>query len=198
MMIAGAICWSTGGLLVRQLSIHSAWEIVFWRSLFMAAFVAIVLTVMHVRRGLCALLHLGFDEFKRPARIRFGHKIGNQDALVPCRHRNGWRPLEGFEVQLLSHDSSLWPLDRLTGMRTAVVRVGVDRAGELAREQLRDGMTRLRELARSRHFEMRMQGGHVLPLLDEHEGVLLLAVLVEAIAEAAGFLTRGGGDRLAS
>jgi drug/metabolite transporter (DMT)-like permease len=49
MMIAGAICWSTGGLLVRQLSIHSAWEIVFWRSLFMAAFVAIVLAVMHGR-----------------------------------------------------------------------------------------------------------------------------------------------------
>ena len=39
MMIA-AVCWSTGGLLVRQLSITNAWEIVFWRSLFMALFVA--------------------------------------------------------------------------------------------------------------------------------------------------------------
>jgi drug/metabolite transporter (DMT)-like permease len=47
MMITGAICWSTGGLLVRALSITSAWEIVFWRSLFMSAFVALVLTVMH-------------------------------------------------------------------------------------------------------------------------------------------------------
>jgi drug/metabolite transporter (DMT)-like permease len=49
MMIAAAICWSTGGLLVRQLSIGSAWEIVFWRSLFMAAFVALVLVAMHGR-----------------------------------------------------------------------------------------------------------------------------------------------------
>src|SRR4030095_11608596 len=49
MMIAGAICWSTGGLLVRALSISNAWEIVFWRSLFMSAFVALVLTVMHAR-----------------------------------------------------------------------------------------------------------------------------------------------------
>jgi len=49
MMIAAAVCWSTGGLLVRQLSIGSAWEIVFWRSLFMAAFVALVLVVMHGR-----------------------------------------------------------------------------------------------------------------------------------------------------
>ncbi len=49
MMIAGAACWSTGGLLVRSLSITNAWEIVFWRSLFMSAFVALVLTVLHGR-----------------------------------------------------------------------------------------------------------------------------------------------------
>jgi drug/metabolite transporter (DMT)-like permease len=48
-MIVAAICWSTGGILVRQLSIVNAWEIVFWRSLFMAAFVAGVLLVMHGR-----------------------------------------------------------------------------------------------------------------------------------------------------
>lgn len=49
MMIAAAVCWSTGGLLVRKLSITNAWEIVFWRSLFMAAFVAVVLAAMHGR-----------------------------------------------------------------------------------------------------------------------------------------------------
>ncbi|MFO1311964.1 MAG: DMT family transporter [Burkholderiales bacterium] len=49
MMIAGAICWSTGGLLVRALSITNAWEIVFWRSFFMSAFVAGVLLVLHGR-----------------------------------------------------------------------------------------------------------------------------------------------------
>ena len=49
-MIVAATCWSSGGLLVRQLSIGDAWEIVFWRSLFMALFVAGVLLVMHGRR----------------------------------------------------------------------------------------------------------------------------------------------------
>jgi drug/metabolite transporter (DMT)-like permease len=48
-MIVAAICWSSGGLLVRQLSIANAWEIVFWRSLFMALFVGGVLLVIHGR-----------------------------------------------------------------------------------------------------------------------------------------------------
>ena len=50
MMIVAAICWSSGGILVRQLSITNAWEIVFWRSVFMALFVTGVLVVMHGRR----------------------------------------------------------------------------------------------------------------------------------------------------
>jgi len=48
-MIVAAICWSSGGFLVRQLAIVDPWEIVFWRSLFMALFVAGVLLVMHGR-----------------------------------------------------------------------------------------------------------------------------------------------------
>ena len=48
-MIVAATCWSTGGVLVRQLSITNPWEIVFWRSLFMTLFVAGVLLVMHGR-----------------------------------------------------------------------------------------------------------------------------------------------------
>jgi len=48
-MIVAAVCWSTGGLLVRQLSITNAYEIVFWRSLFMTMFVAAVLVMMHGR-----------------------------------------------------------------------------------------------------------------------------------------------------
>jgi len=48
-MTVAAVCWSSGGFLVRQLSITDAWEIVFWRSLFMALFVAGVLTVIHGR-----------------------------------------------------------------------------------------------------------------------------------------------------
>lgn len=58
-MIVAAICWSSGGLLVRALSIANAWEIVFWRSLFMAAFVAGVLFVMHGRRMPQALAAVG-------------------------------------------------------------------------------------------------------------------------------------------
>ncbi len=53
MMVVAAICWSMGGLLVRTLSITNAWEIVFWRSLFMTFFVAGVLVVMH-RHGVAA------------------------------------------------------------------------------------------------------------------------------------------------
>jgi drug/metabolite transporter (DMT)-like permease len=49
-MIIAATCWSSGGYLVRQLSITGAWEIVFWRSLFMSLFVAGVLVIMHGRR----------------------------------------------------------------------------------------------------------------------------------------------------
>src|SRR5438093_2603299 len=49
-MIVAAACWSSGGILVRELSITSAWEIVYWRSLFMALFVAATLLVLHGRR----------------------------------------------------------------------------------------------------------------------------------------------------
>jgi drug/metabolite transporter (DMT)-like permease len=48
-MLVAATCWSSGGYLVRQLSIANAWEIVFWRSLFMALFVAGVLLAIHGR-----------------------------------------------------------------------------------------------------------------------------------------------------
>lgn len=59
-MLVGAVCWSTGGILVRQLSIANAWEIVFWRSLFMALFVAGVLGVMHGRRMPRAVVAAGW------------------------------------------------------------------------------------------------------------------------------------------
>jgi drug/metabolite transporter (DMT)-like permease len=48
-MVVAATCWSSGGFLVRQLSITNAWEIVFWRSLFMALFVVGVLVALHGR-----------------------------------------------------------------------------------------------------------------------------------------------------
>ncbi len=47
MMVVAATCWSSGGFLVRQVSIHNAWEIVFWRSLAMAIFVGLTLATLH-------------------------------------------------------------------------------------------------------------------------------------------------------
>lgn len=59
MMATAAICWSSGGILVRQVSLHNPWEIVFWRSLAMAVFVAITLVVMHGRSATAAVRAVG-------------------------------------------------------------------------------------------------------------------------------------------
>ncbi len=59
-MVVAPVFWSSGGLLVRLLSIRDAWEIVFWRSVFMAAFVAGTLAVMHRRRTLSAVRAVGW------------------------------------------------------------------------------------------------------------------------------------------
>lgn len=59
-MLIAAVCWSTGGLFVRLLSIRDAWEIVFWRSLFMALFVAVALVAMHRGRMPRAVVAVGW------------------------------------------------------------------------------------------------------------------------------------------
>jgi drug/metabolite transporter (DMT)-like permease len=48
LVASAALCWSFGGLVVRSLT-ASAWEVVFWRSLFMALVVGVYLAVW--RRG---------------------------------------------------------------------------------------------------------------------------------------------------
>ena len=58
-MLVAALCWSSGGYLVRQLAIANAWQIVFWRSLFMTLFVAGVLVVMHGRATPRAIRSVG-------------------------------------------------------------------------------------------------------------------------------------------
>jgi len=58
-MIVAAVCWSSGGFLVRQLSLANAWEIVFWRSAFMTLFVAGVLVAIHGARMPRAVLRAG-------------------------------------------------------------------------------------------------------------------------------------------
>lgn len=44
-MVAAGLCWSTGGILVRSVTVTNAWEIVFWRALFMAVFIGVFLLV---------------------------------------------------------------------------------------------------------------------------------------------------------
>lgn len=46
-MCGAALCWSIGGVVVRLLELDDPWEIVFWRSAFMVAFIASVM----LRRG---------------------------------------------------------------------------------------------------------------------------------------------------
>jgi len=38
LMVAAGLCWSTGGIFVRNVATTNGWEIVFWRSSFMVAF----------------------------------------------------------------------------------------------------------------------------------------------------------------
>ena len=47
LMIAAGLCWSTGGIFVRNVSSTDGWEIVFWRSIFMVVFLFAVLAVWH-------------------------------------------------------------------------------------------------------------------------------------------------------
>lgn len=47
LMVGAGLCWSTGGLFVRSVAMADAWEIVLWRSVFMAAFLFAVLAAWH-------------------------------------------------------------------------------------------------------------------------------------------------------
>jgi hypothetical protein len=96
-------------------------------------------------------------------------------------------------------------------MRTAVVRVGVDRAGELAPAQLSDGMTRLRESAGAAGVEVVASDLAALPP-QRREVELLIAgddpaelerLAIELCAKAFGttpvpgvltFISRGTDD----
>jgi drug/metabolite transporter (DMT)-like permease len=47
LMVAAGLCWSTGGIFVRSVAMADGWEIVFWRSVFMVAFLFAVLVWWH-------------------------------------------------------------------------------------------------------------------------------------------------------
>lgn len=59
LMIGAGLCWSMGGLVVRSLTLQDAWAIVFWRSIFMALFVLVVLLVLHRRTVLTEVRGIG-------------------------------------------------------------------------------------------------------------------------------------------
>lgn len=58
-MVAAGLCWSTGGILVRSVTVTDAWEVVFWRALFMAAFIGVLLTVRHRNRAIAQVTAVG-------------------------------------------------------------------------------------------------------------------------------------------
>ena len=49
-MIGAGLCWSTGGILVRNVTLTDPWEIIFWRSVFMVIFMLGVLFFWHRSR----------------------------------------------------------------------------------------------------------------------------------------------------
>ena len=60
LMTAAGLCWSTGGILVRSVTITSAWEIVFWRASFMALFIGIFLIARYGSRTISYVVAVGF------------------------------------------------------------------------------------------------------------------------------------------
>jgi drug/metabolite transporter (DMT)-like permease len=59
LMIGAGVCWSTGGLFVRNVALDDPWEIVLWRSVFMVAFLACAIAAMHGRRSVTRVLAVG-------------------------------------------------------------------------------------------------------------------------------------------
>jgi len=59
-MVAAGLCWSTGGIIVRSVTVTDAWEIVFWRALFMALFIGVFLLVRYGGRAASQITAVGF------------------------------------------------------------------------------------------------------------------------------------------
>ena len=59
LMLAAGLCWSLGGIIVRSLALKDTWEIVFWRALFMAMFVGVLLLALRGRGALASVRSIG-------------------------------------------------------------------------------------------------------------------------------------------
>lgn len=60
-MVGAGVCWSTGGILVRKVSIADSWEIVLWRSVFMVLFLFTVLAFWHRRSVFAKIAAVGLQ-----------------------------------------------------------------------------------------------------------------------------------------
>jgi drug/metabolite transporter (DMT)-like permease len=47
LLVGACLCWASAGVLVRNMEVHDGWKITFWRSLFMSAFLLVVLAFQH-------------------------------------------------------------------------------------------------------------------------------------------------------
>lgn len=58
-MLGAGLCWSLGGIIVRSLTLKDVWEIVFWRALFMAAFLGVLLLALRGRGAWASVRGIG-------------------------------------------------------------------------------------------------------------------------------------------
>lgn len=61
LMIGAGLCWSTGGILVRNVRLTDPWEIVFWRSVFMVLFLLGVLLFCHRANVFARIAEVGLQ-----------------------------------------------------------------------------------------------------------------------------------------
>src|SRR5258706_3888740 len=59
LMTGAGLSWSTGGILIRSTTLPNAWEVVFWRALFMTIFVTVFLTLRYRGRILTQISAVG-------------------------------------------------------------------------------------------------------------------------------------------
>jgi drug/metabolite transporter (DMT)-like permease len=60
LMVGAGLCWSTGGLFVRNVGLADAWEVVLWRSVFMVLFLGGAIVALHRGAALRRVLAVGW------------------------------------------------------------------------------------------------------------------------------------------
>jgi drug/metabolite transporter (DMT)-like permease len=60
LMLGAGLSWSTGGIIIRNLTLADPWEIVFWRSSFMVIFMLGILLAWHRTRMMKKIIEVGW------------------------------------------------------------------------------------------------------------------------------------------